>query len=80
MPDDDPVGECLDELRRAGWSVGDAAFTGEGGLVWVVTGSNGENLIRAEGATRADAWLAACEQAMSLGMLGRRPMPPDGRG
>jgi hypothetical protein len=40
--DDDQVGECLDELRHAGWSVGDAAFTGEGWrLVWVVTGSNG---------------------------------------
>jgi hypothetical protein len=53
--DDDPVGESLDQLRRAGWGVGDAAFTGEDGLVWVVTGANGENLIRAEGPTRAAA-------------------------
>jgi hypothetical protein len=80
-PDDDPVGERLDELRLAGWSVGDAAFTGgDGTLLWVVTGSNGENLIRAEGATRAAAWLAAREHARALGMLGGRRMPSDGRG
>jgi hypothetical protein len=76
--DADPVGECLDQLRRAGWSVGDAAFTGGEGLVWVVTGSNGENLIRAEGPTRAAAWIAACGQARALGMLRRRARPPDG--
>jgi hypothetical protein len=76
-----PIGECLDELRRAGWSVGDSAFTGErGALSWVVTGSNGENLIRASGPTRAVAWLAACGQVRAMGMLGRRPMPSDGRG
>jgi hypothetical protein len=81
VPDGDPVGACLDELRLAGWSVVDAAFTGEvGALVWVVTGSNGENLIRAEGATRAAAWLTACGQARALGMLGWRGMPSDGRG
>jgi hypothetical protein len=44
---DDPVGDCIDAPRRAGWSIGDAAFTGPGGLVWLVTGHNGENLILA---------------------------------
>jgi hypothetical protein len=79
-PDDDPVGECLDQLRRAGWSVGDAAFTGKGGaLVWGVTGSNGENLIRAEGPTRAAAWLAARIQVGALGMLGPRSRPLPGK-
>jgi hypothetical protein len=64
--------ECVAELRRAGWSVGDTAFTtGSGGLVWVVSGHNGENLIRAEGPTSAAAWRSACDQARSLGMLGR---------
>jgi hypothetical protein len=49
-------------------SVGDAAFTGPGGLVWLVTGHNGENLIRAEGAAAAEGWHAACDQAWSPGM------------
>ena len=34
------------------------------------TASNGENLISADGATRAEAWASALEQARSLGMLG----------
>ena len=46
-------------------------FTGPAGLVWVVSGSNGENRIRAEGATAAEAWQRAEEQARALGMLGR---------
>jgi hypothetical protein len=79
-PDDDSVGERLDELRLAAWSVGDVAFSGDGGLVWVVTGPNGENLIRASGPTLTAAWLAAYGQARALGMLGRRAMPSDGRG
>jgi hypothetical protein len=54
-PDVDPVGDSIDALRRAGWSVGDAASTGPDGPVWLITGHNGENLIRAEGPTRADA-------------------------
>src|SRR5262249_54033562 len=48
--------EDLAALRRACWSVGDTAFAiDSGGLVWVVSGHNGENLIRAEGATPAAA-------------------------
>jgi hypothetical protein len=57
-----------------------AAFAGDGGLVLVVTGSDGENLIRAEGPTRAAAWLAASEQARAVGMLGPRPRPSTGGG
>lgn len=37
-------------LHRAGWSIGDfAARTEAGLLVWVVTGTNGDNPIRARG-------------------------------
>jgi hypothetical protein len=62
--------ECLDRLRRAGWTIGDTAFRlDDGRLVWLVSGQNGENLIRAEGATSAETWLAAVEQARLLGML-----------
>ena len=49
------VDESIDRLHRAGWSVGDAAFGPEGKLVWYVTGSNGENQVSAQGATRAEA-------------------------
>jgi hypothetical protein len=41
----------------------------DGRLVWVVSGRNGENPIRAEGATSAEAWLAAVEDARLMGML-----------
>jgi hypothetical protein len=39
--------------------------------VWLVTGSNGENLIRAEGRTRDEAWRNAELQAREVGMLCR---------
>ncbi|SIN69983.1 hypothetical protein SAMN05444166_0224 [Singulisphaera sp. GP187] len=66
------VAEAIIALKRAGWSIGDAAFVGESGeRVWVVSGYNGENLIRADGATQAEAWHRAIEQARVLGMLGR---------
>jgi hypothetical protein len=43
-------------------------------LTWLVTGNNGENVIRAEGATRAEAYGRACIQAREVGMLAaRRP-------
>jgi hypothetical protein len=66
--------DAVARLHRAGWSIGDVGFhDGAGGLFWIVSGSNGENLIRAEGATRAGAWGRAVEQARGLGMLGRIP-------
>jgi hypothetical protein len=38
-------------------------------MIWVVTGRNGENLIRAEGLTEATAWRAALGQARAVGMV-----------
>jgi hypothetical protein len=76
MPDDRPIEvppdeELLAPLHRAGWSIGDTAFSTEsGGLAWVVSGSNGEDLIRAEGPTRDVAWRRAVERAREVGMLG----------
>jgi hypothetical protein len=68
-----PSDLALDQFHRAAWSIGDfAAHDGAGGLIWLVWGSNGENLIRAEGATRDEAWARAVEQARSLGMLAER--------
>jgi hypothetical protein len=53
------VDESFDRLRRAGWSVGDV----EGAAVWFVTGTNGENRIKAEGRTQAEAWYRATLKA-----------------
>ena len=64
-PDYPSVDESLDRLRRAGWSVGDVG-TAE---VWLVTGTNGENVVHALGRTQAEAWWRACEQARAVGML-----------
>jgi hypothetical protein len=51
MKDDqgDDIADALDQLHAGGWSVGDTAFhdVENGGPVWVVTGTNGENQIRA---------------------------------
>jgi hypothetical protein len=65
VPTYPPVDESLDRLRRAGWSVGDYRTA----TPWVVSGSNGENLLYAEGCSRAEAWHLACEQAAAAGML-----------
>jgi hypothetical protein len=70
MPIYPSVDESLDRLRRAGWSVGDTAFGPEHALRWLVTGNNGENVVHAEGATRAEAYWRACIQAREVGMLG----------
>jgi hypothetical protein len=70
MDDHDVVDQALKLLHGSGWSVGDTAFvTVAGTLVWLVSGRNGENVIRAEVPTQATAWRAACDQARAVGML-----------
>src|SRR5512135_2939574 len=61
MQDDqgDEIAAALDRLHAGGWSVGDAACSGPGGIIHVVIGTNGENQIRAEGATCSEAWRRA---------------------
>jgi hypothetical protein len=62
----------LDDLRRAGLSVGHTAFHEIGGLVWVIRGRSGENQFRADGATATAAWKGAAEQAaLTLGISPR---------
>jgi hypothetical protein len=62
--------DALGSLHRSGWSIGSTAFaTTAGGRVWVVSGSNRENRIRADGATQAEAWQGAVDQATSVGMF-----------
>jgi hypothetical protein len=57
-------------LHAAGWTVGDDAAHGEAGLMWIVTGANGENRIEARGATQDEAWRNAVLQAEAMGMAG----------
>jgi hypothetical protein len=59
-PDESP-----DRLRRAGWSVGDVGTATRR----IVSGTNGENVLFAEGRGRAEAWHRAYEQAAAVGML-----------
>jgi hypothetical protein len=71
------VDDSLARLRRSGWSVGDAAFGGGGSLVWQVDGQNGENQVRAEGASQVEAWHRACQQAEAVELP--QPKRPRGR-
>jgi hypothetical protein len=55
---------------QLGQLIGDAAVVTEAGvLVWLVSGRNGENVIKAEGPTQVATWRAACDQARAVGML-----------
>src|SRR6185312_9245881 len=56
------------DAEPRGWSVGDTAFDYPTGRVWVVSGTNGENRIVAEGKTEREAW----ERARAVGWLGAR--------
>jgi hypothetical protein len=59
--------ESRERLHRAGWSIGETATA----TSWIVTGVNGENGIQAQGASQAEAWHRAVEQAAAVGMAGR---------
>jgi hypothetical protein len=62
--------ESYARLHRSGWSVGEAGFlTAEGRIVWLVSGTNGENVVEARGAAQAEAWWRAVEQAQAVGMV-----------
>jgi hypothetical protein len=63
--------ESFARLHRASWSVGETSFVGAAGECWQVSGVNGENQVRAQGRTQAEAWWNACQQAEALGMQGR---------
>ena len=63
------VDESRDRLHRAGWSVGECAHGTGGAFVWLITGTNGENVINATGTSQSEAWWRACIQAREVGML-----------
>jgi len=64
--DDLPTDAAARRLHAAGWSVGEVA----GARHWLVSGTNGENLIHAVGKSQAAAWQLATVQASAVGMLG----------
>ncbi len=75
------VQEAIELLGRSGWTVQDFAISGESGtVIWLVSGSNGENLIRVQGPTAVLAWQRAVEQAAAVGMLKGWPRPSSGMG
>jgi hypothetical protein len=61
--------EAYHRLHRAGWTLGIYSVAGLHGVVCVVEGLNGENLIRGEGNTLEAAYLSACDQVRAVGML-----------
>jgi hypothetical protein len=62
------IENAFDRLHRAVWSIGSTAVAWTaGGLAWVVSGANGENVIRAVCSTEGESWRAALGQARSLG-------------
>jgi hypothetical protein len=61
------VDESFARLHRAGWSIGEKGGT----TGWMVTGDNGENVIFTRGASQAEAWHRAIEQAEAVGMIGK---------
>jgi hypothetical protein len=62
----------MDVLHRAGWNVGDVMASTAKGREWLVTGTNGENVLRVTAPTQARAWLLAREQAEMMWRLGSR--------
>jgi len=70
---DPSVDESCDRLHRAGWSIGETG----GVSIWIVCGTNGENVIRAEGRSQNEAWHQATLQAGAVGMLAKRRERPD---
>ena len=64
------VYECCDRLRSSGWSFGWCSVEAPGGGErFLVDGTNGENALRAEAPTLAEALRLACTQARAVGML-----------
>jgi hypothetical protein len=70
-----PSDESFLRLKRSGWSVGDIDGWMPDGSYWLVFGTKGENLLRAEEQTRAKAWRRAIEQVAACGVLAGSPSP-----
>ena len=73
MSDDRPIAGLIRRLESEGWSLAERLIIrSDGQLTWIVSGSNGPNAIRSHGASMAEAWAGASEQA-------RTPTPGSAR-
>jgi hypothetical protein len=71
-----PAKESVRRLIRSGWSIHQVVYIGPNAeTLWRISGSNGENKIRVEGATQIEAWHRAVEAAAACGMLKGWPRP-----
>jgi len=66
-----PIDTAARRLHSAGWNVGEVAATTH----WLVTATNGENLIRAVADSQTAAWQLATEQARAVEMLRSQSAP-----
>jgi hypothetical protein len=64
--------ELFTLLHRAGWSIGDTAFSDADGVYWLLYGTQGGYEIRVEDRVRGEAWKKACREAQDLGLI--RPL------
>jgi hypothetical protein len=64
--------EVYEQLHRAGWTLGIYSLADRHGVVCMVEGVNGENMIPGKGDTLEAANLSACDLARAVGMLGRQ--------
>jgi hypothetical protein len=60
------VDECAVRLRRANWSAGEVRLLSG---AWLVSATNGENVIHGRGGTQAEAWQRTCQAARAVRML-----------
>ena len=73
MSDDRPIAGLIWGLESEGWSLAEhLIIRSDGQLTWIVSGFNGPNAIRSQGASMAEAWAGAAEQA-------RTPRPGSAR-
>jgi hypothetical protein len=61
MPTHSTIDELFEDLRRAGWQLGEKATGGQ----WNVSGTCGSITLHAEGLTREEAWRRAWEKAVA---------------
>ena len=64
-----PVAEMIEDLHRAGWSIGDVAYDAPRGRVWIVSVHERRESDRGGGEDGAGGLGGACEQARAVGML-----------
>jgi hypothetical protein len=61
--------ELFSLLHKAGWLIGDTAFSDAGSVCWLIYGTHGGYEIRAEDGDRGEAWKQACRQDEALGLI-----------